>query len=242
MGGQSPPAVLNSSTKRRGPTWGTAPVAEGVAEGGVHGVPAGEHEIVAVYSGTGALQGSTTAPYAVDVQEGTTCTVTTSSPNPSTYGQSVTFTATPNGEWDWYMGGCLQDPPTGPVEFYADGTWIGEGILNSSGQAPLTVSNLAFGTHAITATYGGDTNYSGSTSAPLSQEVDSVSTTTTVSALPNPVVLGQPVTLTATIVTEYGIAPGGWVYFYDGDSWLGTCRCPEKPPPSPSRPFPWART
>jgi hypothetical protein len=38
--------------------------------------------------------------------------------------------------------------------------------------ATLSTSNLSAGTHLITARYGGDTNYNGSTSTVLSQTVN----------------------------------------------------------------------
>ena len=87
-----------------------------------------------------------------------------SSANPSTLGQPVTITAsvfpaTGSGE-------------TGTVTFFYDGAVIGSGSV-SNGQATLTTATLPPGTGTVTATYGGDGNFSGSaTTAPWSQEVD----------------------------------------------------------------------
>ncbi|MGA3193907.1 MAG: Ig-like domain repeat protein [Terriglobales bacterium] len=47
-------------------------------------------------------------------------------------------------------------------------------------------------------------------------------TTTMLTATPKTAVLGQPVTLTATVVPEYSGTPSGTVTFYDGTSALGT--------------------
>ncbi|MGO9018679.1 MAG: Ig-like domain-containing protein, partial [Syntrophobacteraceae bacterium] len=91
-----------------------------------------------------------------------------SSLNPSTYGQSVTFTAAVTGP-----GSAA---PSGTVTFYNGATSIGTGTL-SSGTASLTTSSLGVGTQSITATYGGDGNYSSSSSSTaLSQVVNKAST------------------------------------------------------------------
>jgi Bacterial Ig-like domain (group 3) len=72
----------------------------------------------------------------------------TSSPNPSTQGQAVTFTAT------------ITSPtvkPTGPVTFTAGKTVLGTAQLNS-GKAKLTLSSLPVGSTKVKVTYYGDSN------------------------------------------------------------------------------------
>jgi len=91
-----------------------------------------------------------------------TTTSVTSTPNPSVYGQSVTFTATVTS---------TVNMPTGSVQFYADGAALGSPVTLSNGQASLSTSALAIGTHAITATYSGDANHSSSTSNQVDQIV-----------------------------------------------------------------------
>jgi hypothetical protein len=51
-------------------------------------------------------------------------------------------------------------------------------VVLSTGQASCATSTLAAGSHPITATYGGDTNFAPSTSAPLSQMVNQEDTST----------------------------------------------------------------
>jgi hypothetical protein len=93
---------------------------------------------------------------------GTTTSVT-STPNPSIVGQAVTFTATVTS---------AVDTPTGSVQFYADGAALGSPLALSNGQASLSTSALAVGTHPITATYSGDANHNGGTSNQVDQVVN----------------------------------------------------------------------
>jgi hypothetical protein len=44
---------------------------------------------------------------------------------------------------------------------------LGSAIVDSSGHATLSVSNLSTGVYTVTAVYGGDNFYNGSTSAAL---------------------------------------------------------------------------
>jgi hypothetical protein len=50
---------------------------------------------------------------------------------------------------------------------------LGTGTL-SSGKAAFTTSTLAVGNHSITAVYGGDANFNGSTSPALTQTCQSL--------------------------------------------------------------------
>ena len=88
-----------------------------------------------------------------------------SSANPSTNGQSVTFTATVTVN---APGG---GSPQGTVNFNDGATFLGSGSL-SSGTATFSTSGLSVGTHSITASYAGDVNFGVSTSNTVSQQVD----------------------------------------------------------------------
>lgn len=86
--------------------------------------------------------------------KGSTTTSLSSSVNPSSFGQNVTFVAvvtSPAGM------------PTGTVQFKDNGTDIGPPqTLNASGQASISTSTLSLGVHTITADYNGDLNFSAS--------------------------------------------------------------------------------
>ena len=75
------------------------------------------------------------------------------SPNPAVAGQTITLTATATGQ----VSGS--GTPTGMVIFLDGSTPLGNVTLNGSGQAGLTISSLAQGSHSITASYGGDANF-----------------------------------------------------------------------------------
>ncbi len=145
----------------------------------------------------------------------TSTTMVISSLNPSFAGQSVTFTAT--------VSSSGSGTPAGTVTFLDNGVSIGTGTLNPSAVATLSTSALAVGTHPITAQYGGNSNFSGSTSSTLSEVVVNVkATTTTLGSSLNPSFVGQSVTFTATVSTTLGGTPTGTVTFLDGATPLGT--------------------
>jgi hypothetical protein len=120
------------------------------------------HGMKAVYAGDSMFAAS--AGFVTQVVElYSTTTTLTSSPNPSSFGQAVTMTATVKSS------GSVA--ATGKVTF-TDGTaWIGAATL-SGGVAAITRSNLAVGTHPITATYDGDSNSAKSSSAVVNQVVE----------------------------------------------------------------------
>ena len=139
----------------------------------------------------------------------TTTTIASSSPT-STFGQAVTFTATVSAS-----------AATGTVQFFDGAGSLGTAAL-SGGSASLTTSTLAVGSHFITASYGGDANFIGSTSAALTQTVvaGTVGTTTVLMSSLNPSAYGQQVTFTAAVSPSSG--PTGTVTFMDGATTLGT--------------------
>jgi Bacterial Ig-like domain (group 3) len=61
--------------------------------------------------------------------------------------------------------------PSGNMIFYDGSTQVGAATLNG-GTATLTLSNLAAGTHAITAAYPGDSNYGPAVSNALTETVE----------------------------------------------------------------------
>jgi uncharacterized repeat protein (TIGR03803 family) len=142
-----------------------------------------------------------------------TSTVIFSSLNPSSYGQTATWTATVT------TTGSV--PPTGKVNFTWSGHSIGTGTLSSSGVAILTNSNLNADSYPLTAVYAGDDNNLGSTSAIVNQVVTETTSSATLTSSPNPSLPGQSVTFTANILSPT-VIPTGPVTFSVGKTVLGT--------------------
>jgi hypothetical protein len=118
------------------------------------------YPLTGVYSGDAANLGSRSAVLDQIVQQTTSTAALTSSPNPSTQGQAVTFTAK------------ISSPTVvvrGPVTFTAGKIVLGT-IQLSGGVAKLTISSLPVGSTKVTATYYGDSNISQS-SASVTQTV-----------------------------------------------------------------------
>jgi hypothetical protein len=104
----------------------------------------------------------------VDNDKAGTTTMLTSAPNPSDFGQSVTFTATVSAV------APATGTPSGTVTFKEGATTLGSGTLDGTGVATFTTSSLSVGDHIIVAQYGGDANFNGSISSPITQVVRSV--------------------------------------------------------------------
>jgi hypothetical protein len=142
----------------------------------------------------------------------------TSSGSPSIAGLSVTFTA------DISAVRGVTGVPTGTVTFYDGATALGGPVTLNSGAAALKTSSLTGGSHNITAQYGGDVNFSTSTSAPLQQVITKATDSTGVASSVNPSAVGQQVVFTATVsntVSGSIFVATGSVTFFDGTTSLG---------------------
>ncbi|WP_051486223.1 beta strand repeat-containing protein [Nocardioides sp. J54] len=152
----------------------------------------GNHDVQATYNGTGNFASSTSATVTHGVELADT-SVTLASSNPDAVaGEPLTFSA----QVSVVAPGAGQ--PTGTVQFAADGEPIGAPVAVSNGVAVSPATGLDAGDHVITANYSGDNRFAGG-SAMIDQEVESARTTTAVTTSPNPSVVGQPVTVTATV-------------------------------------------
>ncbi|MDX3853666.1 Ig-like domain repeat protein, partial [Streptomyces sp. AK02-01A] len=196
---------------------GTSALVGGVATLSVSTLSVGVHSLTAVYSGDASFGGSTSPVDTQTVTAASTSTVLTSAPDPSVFGQvkilTATVTAVPPG------GGI----PTGTVDFFDGATLLGTSAL-VGGVATLSVSTLSVGVHSLTAVYGGDVNFGGSTSPVDTQTVTAASTSTVLTSAPDPSVFGQVKILTATVtaVPPGSGTPTGTVDFFDGATLLGT--------------------
>jgi len=142
-------------------TLGSVTLTGGVASYTTSSLTAKSHYIQAIYGGDPVILPSTGHLRQV-VNKFPTTIAFNSTPNPASYGQPVTFTATvtPTGPY----------PLTGKVVF-KDGTLGIGSVTLSGGVATLTKRRLAPGTHPITAQYLGDAASANSTSSVLDQVV-----------------------------------------------------------------------
>jgi hypothetical protein len=111
-----------------------------------------------------ALAGVTNNPFSTLVAHNPVCADSASlvsSPNPSTFNQNVTFTAT-------VSGGVT--PATGTMQFQEGATTLGSATV-SNGTASFSTSSLSVGTHNVFAVYSGDAGHAGNTTNTVAQVV-----------------------------------------------------------------------
>lgn len=149
-------------------------------------------------------------PLAEAVSKVTTTTLA-SSLNPSTFGASVKFTATVTSS---------PSPSGGTVTFKDGSTTLGTSPM-SGGSGTLTTGSLSVNSHSITAFYSGSSSGGGflSSTGALTQVVNKVNTTTTVTSSLNPSTSGSSVTFTVTVT---GQSATGAVALNDGATTINT--------------------
>jgi len=195
-------------------TLGTVNLVNGVAALSTSFSTIGVHSIAASYSGD-AHNMLSSGSLSITVIQDASSTSIASQPNPSSYGQFMVFSATVTA------AAPGSGTPTGLVTFY-EGAQVLTSITLSNGTGMVQMQPLAVGTHSITATYSGDSNFQVSTSGTLSQVVNPAPTATTVTSNVEPAQVNQQVTYTATISNAFGNAVTGTVTFMDGTKSIGT--------------------
>jgi len=126
----------------------------------------GTHGIAAVFAGNANYVTSTSPVFNQTVIKANSRTVVTTSGSPARFGTRVTFTASVTAV---APGAGLR---TGFVQFRIDGTNAGVPVaLDPLGRATMSTNALTVGTHTVSAVYGGDGNFNGSTSANINQRI-----------------------------------------------------------------------
>ena len=145
----------------------TTLTSSGAATLSVSTLSVGTHAITAAYGATpnSASSTSTVLNQVIQPAQATTATTLASSANPTTSGQTVTFTAS--------VVKTLQSPqqPTGVVTLLDGSTVLGTNTLDSTGSATFRTSTLDAGSHNITASYGGDATTKASVSTAMVEVV-----------------------------------------------------------------------
>jgi len=159
------PAPTGTVTFKNGSVslgYGT-PNASGVATWNTAKIPVGANTLTSTYNGDAFNAKSVLAAITQTVSQASVRMVLTSTPNPSTFGKPVKFTATLTSN------GNL---PTGqPVTFSYNGATLGTVNVNSTGVATFSTTSLPRGSDVVTAAYAGSVDY-GSASATITQVVN----------------------------------------------------------------------
>jgi CSLREA domain-containing protein len=166
---------------------------------------AGPYSMSGTYGGDANFNGSTSTAASQTVNKAnTTTTITSDAPDSSVPGQSVTvnFTVSATAPGSGTPGGNVT---------VSDGT-ISCTATVVAGHCDLTFTST--GAKTLTATYAGDTNFNGSTSADEPHTVAKFVTTTSITSdSPDPSLVGQTVTIQYSVT---GGTPTGNVTISDG--------------------------
>jgi len=197
---------------------GSSPVDdEGRASLATSVLPVGAHTIEASFEGDtvgGVVFDNSADTAEVVVERAPTSLHLSSSTNPSNFGQSVSVTA----KLQWVAGAPL---PSGEVTFSDGDDAIAVVEVDGNGRAMLESSSLEVGSHALEASYAGDTAYLES-SASIEHVVDPATPTTSVGSPKRLLTVGEPATLHANVFGSAGAPrPTGTVQFLAGSTVLG---------------------
>jgi hypothetical protein len=137
--------------------------------------------------------------YVQVVEKATPAVILASSATLVPTGTSVTFTVKVTG---------TATTPSGLVVFLDSASKLGTGSLDSTGVATWSTGTLAVGVHQITASYGGDANYTPGTTSPLLQSVVGVVTPmVTVTLSSESVTTADVLTVTINVNGRSGYPP-----------------------------------
>jgi parallel beta-helix repeat protein len=187
--------------------------ANGTALATISTLGAGTYPITAVYSGSTEYASSNSNTVVEVINGAPTTTSLTSALNPSSFGQTVNFTAT-------VAAPQSATTPTGTVTFIDGATTLGSATLSNADVAQFSTSSLAAGSHNITAVFDGSTHDAKSTSNALVQIVNLNTAMLNLTSSLNPAQVGQSVTFTASAGgIMLGASPDS-VTFYDGGNIL----------------------
>jgi hypothetical protein len=196
----------------------TANLAAGIATYSAQ-LSAGTHTLVVTYAGDSTDAQGTSNSVVEDISQGTTQTMLATNSGNVNYGDTVTLTATV------MMTPATAPTPTGQVQFLEGAAILGTGTI-VNGVATFTIKTLAPGTHSIVASYDGDSSDAKSVSTPLSEVVQQIGTTVTLTSTLSTAKVGVAVPLTARVAIVAGaVADGpftGQVTFHYGSTAIST--------------------
>jgi len=192
-----------------------------VAQFSTSSLTVGTHTVTATYSGDSTFNPSTSPSLTQSVDKASTFTLLTSHiPSTTVVGQAYTVSVT--------VGAYAPSAaiPFGTVTV-TDETGPSCTALLSEGMGSCIITSTTAGFKGLVATYGGGSSFNGSSSEKTPHRVSPASTSSTstaVSSIPNPSILGQPVTFLANVTAKAPDAgtPVGTVSFLEGGKVLAT--------------------
>ena len=192
------------------------------ATANINQITPGSHRLAATYSGDAYYAAATAQAVTLTVARSPSTTNITPSTTTPTGGSSLAVTV------DVTSISPSTALPTGTVTVAMDGVAQATGTLlaGSPSTVLVTIPMVSAGMHLLTATYTGDTYYTGSNSTTVAVIASKGVTTTTVAATPSTLTAGTAETLTATVapatlITGVTYTLTGTVSFYDGTKLLG---------------------
>jgi protein involved in ribonucleotide reduction len=169
---------------------------------------AGKYKVEIYYAGDANFNPSKAA-LTQEVHKADTAAALDATPNPSTYGEQVNFTAAITAQ-------NLQVP--GSVQFKLNEKDFGDPqLLDNRGKAAIVAQDLVAGQHKIGVFYAGNANFNPSKAA-LTQEVHKADTVAALDAAPNPSTYGDQVTVNARVTSEYAVVSGSIQFKLDGQN------------------------
>jgi hypothetical protein len=219
-----------------GITLSTVTLVGGAATGTTGSLPVGtNYTVFAHYEGDGTFLPSDSATRTVSVgtKENSTTKIDFIAFDPNTFKETDNATTAAYGSNVIRINvtgtsSCASNAsgasgcPSGNVALDDGGSPLDGGnfVLNTLGFTEDQASVLAPGTHSLTASYGGDTNFASSTTAAAdSITITQGPTNVTVTSSASSIVSGGVVTLTAVVNTaSSGLAPTGTVQFFNGST------------------------
>jgi hypothetical protein len=179
---------------------------------------AGNKTLTATYAGDSNFNNSSGMTAHQVNKANTTTTITSDMPDPSVTGQAYTVSVTVAA----VVPGAGLPSSSVTINDGLGGTCTITAL--SGGAGSCTLASTTAGAKALVATYGGDANFNGSTSASEPHTVNKANTATTIGTVtPEPSVVGQAYTVnvTVTAVAPGAGTPSGSVTVSDGTG--GAC-------------------
>ena len=183
---------------------GQANTVSGLATLAASGLSVGTHQLsVRMVDNNNLYLPSTSSAITVNVAKASTSLTLSGPASATTNGASASFTARVAAV---SPGSGV---PSGSVLFFDGTTQIGSAVINGSGDATFATTTLAVGAHAITASYAGDSGYTGAVSGTVNHSVNVSSAAATMTATPSTGLQTSESGSTATFVLKLGAAPTG---------------------------------